>query len=209
MRAKTPILIIAALIAIAVLAWVEITYLDRQGPDQGTPVASNGLPPDHELAGAVGGPFSLTDEDGKPVTEKSWPGKFLLVFFGYTYCPDVCPTTLAELDTVLKDLGPAADKIQPLFITVDPERDGAAELKAYTSSFDPRITGLTGDRPAIDAALKAYRVVAVRRGEGADYSMDHSTLLYLMGPDGRLKDIYSHDMDPKALADALRQKVGG
>ncbi|TDP49247.1 protein SCO1/2 [Zavarzinia compransoris] len=208
MKHRKPILIALALVAIAALTWFELGRLDRRDPLRET-AGGIGLPPDHELAGVVGGPFGLIDEDGKPVTEKSWPGKYLLVFFGFTYCPDVCPTTLAQMTEVLKDLGPAADRIQPLFITVDPERDGAAELKNYTSSFDPRITGLTGDRSQIDAVLKTYRGVALRRGEGEDYTMDHSTLVYLMGPDGRLKWIFAHDLEPKAFADGLRKLIGG
>ncbi|MCF4166071.1 SCO family protein [Zavarzinia compransoris] len=207
MRYQKPILIVAGLVVIAVLTLISLNTIDRRLAGDGTTV--EGGPPDHELAGAVGGPFSLIDGDGKPVTEKSWPGKYLLVFFGFTFCPDVCPTTLADMSETLRLLGPAADRIQPLFVTVDPERDGAAEMKEYTSSFDPRITGLTGSRAQIDAVLKTYRVVAVRRGEGDDYTMDHSALLYLMGPDGHLKQVYAHDMEPKAMADSLRDLVGG
>ncbi|PWR19255.1 SCO family protein [Zavarzinia aquatilis] len=207
MRKTTPLIIAAALIGIAALTWFELGRIDQRLEAGAT--AESGLPPDHELASSVGGPFSLLDENGQPVTEKSWPGKYLLVFFGFTYCPDVCPTTLAEMTEALKAMGPVADRIQPLFITVDPERDNAQAMKDYTSSFDPRITGLTGDRAQIDAVLKTYRVVALRRGEGEDYTMDHSTLLYLMGPDGKLKQIYSHDMEPKALADGIVKLIGG
>lgn len=207
MRYQKPLLIIAGLAVIAVLTLVSLNTIDRRLAGDGPTIA--GVPPDHELAGAVGGPFSLIDGDGKPVTEKSWPGKYLLVFFGFTFCPDVCPTTLAEMSETLRLLGPEADRIQPLFVTVDPERDGPAEMKEYTSSFDPRITGLTGTRTQIDAVLKTYRVVALRRGEGDDYTMDHSALLYLMGPDGRLKQVFPHDLEPKAMADQLRDMVGG
>lgn len=208
MRYQKPILIIAGLAIIAALTWFELRAIDER-VGGATAVGANGGPPNHELAGVVGGPFTLVDGNGKPVTEKSWPGKYLMVFFGFTFCPDVCPTTLAEISETLRLLGPAADKVQPLFITVDPERDGPAEMKEYTSSFDPRIAGLTGDRPQIDAVEKAYRVVAVRRGEGDDYTMDHSALIYLMGPDGRLKQIFAHDMDPQALADGVKKLIGG
>lgn len=207
MNKQKHLLIIIALAAIAALTWYELGRIDRGNPPQQA-ASGIGLPPDHELAPVVGGPFGLIDEDAKPVTEKSWPGKYLLVFFGFTYCPDICPTTLAQMTETLKELGPVADRIQPLFITVDPERDGAAELKNYTSSFDPRIIGLTGDRAQIDAVLKTYRVVAQRRGEGDNYTMDHSTLMYFMGPDGRLKQIFAHDMEPKALADGIRKVIG-
>lgn len=207
MNKQKHLLIIIALAAIAALTWYELGRINRGSAPQQAASGAGQLP-DHELAPVVGGPFSLIDEDGKPVTEKSWPGKYLLVFFGFTYCPDICPTTLARMTETLKELGPAADRIQPLFITVDPERDGAAELKNYTSSFDPRIIGLTGDRAQIDAALKTYRVVALRRGEGDNYTMDHSTLMYFMGLDGRLKQIFAHDMEPKALADSIRKLIG-
>lgn len=204
MRWKLPTLIIIILAAIAVVAWFEWPALRGEGAS----VATGGLPPDHELADAVGGPFDLVDQDDKPVNEKSWPGKYLLVFFGFTYCPDVCPTTLAQLAGVMKDLGPTADKIQPLFVTVDPARDNPAALKSYTSTFDPRITGLTGSQAAIDAMLKTYRVYAARRGEGEDYTMDHSSLIYLMGPDGRLKQVLTPDMDPKVMVQTLAKLIG-
>lgn len=208
MKTKAIALIAAALAGIAALTWFELSNIDAKLAGGGA-ASESGLPPDHELASAVGGPFALIDEDGKPVTEKSWPGQYLLVFFGFTYCPDICPTTLYQMTEMLKAMGPAAQRIQPLFVTVDPERDNAEAMKNYTSSFDPRITGLTGDRAQIDAVLKAYRVVAIRRGEGEDYTMDHSTLLYLMGPDGHLKQVYSHDMEPKVMADAIVKLIGG
>lgn len=204
MRWKLPTLILIVLAAIAVVAWFAIPGLG--GRDMAT--GPGGLPPDHELADAVGGQFNLVDQDDKPVNEKSWPGKYLLVFFGFTYCPDVCPTTLAELASVMKDLGPAADRIQPLFVTVDPERDNPAAMKSYTSTFDPRFVGLTGSRQAIDAMLKTYRVYATRRGEGEDYTMDHSALIYLMGPDGRLKAVLTPDMDQATMVQSLSKLVG-
>ncbi len=157
----------------------------------------------------TGQEFALNSTRGGEFTQNDLRGTPSLVFFGFTFCPDICPTTLVEMTEALKAMGPAADRIQPLFVTVDPERDNAQALKDYTSSFDPRITGLTGSRAQIDAVLKTYRVVAIRRGEGEDYTMDHSTLLYLMGPDGKLKQIFSHDMDPKALADGITKLIGG
>jgi protein SCO1/2 len=136
----------------------------------------------------VGGPFSLIDGDGHPVTDQTWRGKYMLVYFGYTFCPDVCPTTLSAVADALDKMGPKADRLQTLFITVDPKRDTASVVKQYAAAFSPRITGLTGSPDQIAAAAKAYRVYYAehRTGPGPDdYSMDHSSVLYLMGPDGR------------------------
>jgi protein SCO1/2 len=154
----------------------------------------------------VGGPFSLIDGDGKPVTDQTWRGKYMLVYFGYTYCPDVCPTTLTNVATALDKLGPKADEIQPLFITVDPKRDTPAVVKQYAAAFSPRLIGLTGTPAQIDVAAKAYRVYYAehRTGPGPDdYSMDHSSVLYLMGPDGRFIAPVRADQDGPEMAAAL------
>jgi protein SCO1/2 len=135
----------------------------------------------------VGGPFSLEDSSGHTVTDQNFRGKYMLVYFGYTYCPDVCPTTLNAVADALDRLGKKADGLQPLFITVDPRRDTPIVMKQYTASFSPRLLGLTGTDAQIAAVAKAYRVYYAehRTGPGPnDYSMDHSSILYLMGPDG-------------------------
>jgi protein SCO1/2 len=154
----------------------------------------------------VGGPFSLIDGDGKPVTDQTWRGKYLLVYFGYTYCPDVCPTTLTNVAAALDKLGPKADQIQPLFITVDPKRDTPSVVKQYAAAFSPRLIGLTGTAQQIDTAAKEYRVYYAehRTGPGPDdYSMDHSSVLYLMGPDGRFIAPVRADQDGPEIAAAL------
>jgi protein SCO1 len=135
---------------------------------------------------AVGGPFQLVDQDGKTVSDADMKGRPFLVFFGYTHCPDVCPTTLFEMSQMLHALGPDAGRIGALFITVDPERDTPAVLKDYLASFDPHLRALTGEPAAVDAALKAYRVYAkkVPLKEG-DYTMDHTAVVYLMDKNGR------------------------
>ena len=136
----------------------------------------------------VGGPFALVDGNGHTVTDGDFRGKYLLVYFGYTYCPDVCPTTLNAVADALDRLGRKADRLQPLFITVDPRRDTPAVIKQYTASFTPRLLGLTGTATQIAAVAKEYRVYYAehRTGPGPeDYSVDHSSILYLMGPDGR------------------------
>jgi protein SCO1/2 len=135
---------------------------------------------------AVGGPFHLVDQDGKPVSDAEMKGRPFLVFFGFTHCSDVCPTTLFDMSQMLHALGPDAGRIGVLFITVDPERDTSAVLKDYLSSFDPHLRGLTGDPAAVDAALKAYRVYAKKVPlKDGDYTIDHTAVVYLMDKNGR------------------------
>jgi len=135
---------------------------------------------------AVGGPFQLVDQDGKTVSDADMKGRPFLVYFGYTHCPDVCPTTLFEMSQMLHALGPDAGRIGALFITVDPERDTPAVLKDYLASFDPHLRGLTGGPAAVDAALKAYRVYAKKVPlKDGDYTMDHTAVVYLMDKNGR------------------------
>jgi protein SCO1/2 len=163
-------------------------------------------PADHRATANIGGPFQLTDQSGKRVTEASYKGGPMIVFFGFTHCPDVCPTTLFEMSEVLKRI-PKDKKVAALFVTVDPERDTPALLKEYLSSFDPRISGLTGSREEIDAALKAYRVFAKKvPQENGEYSMDHSAIIYLMDKQGRFVNALNMQQPPEAVArEILRQ----
>jgi protein SCO1 len=136
-------------------------------------------------ASVIGGPFHLVDQNGKPFSDQDMKGKPYLVFFGYTHCPDICPTTLFEMSQLFRKLGPDANRVGALFITVDPERDTQSVLKDYLSSFDPHLRGLTGDQKAIDQVMRDYRVYAKKVPvEGGDYSMDHSAIIYLMDKDG-------------------------
>ena len=166
-----------------------------------------GMPSMPQVA-AIGGPFSLTDQNGRTVTEKDLKGKPFLVFFGYTNCPDFCPTTMFEISEVLKKLGPAADRTRALFITVDPERDTQAALKDYLSSFDPHITALTGEPEAIAAVAKAYRAyyrkVPLKDG---GYTMDHLVLVYLMDKDGRFVSRFKLDRPVEDSAAELRKYI--
>jgi len=137
---------------------------------------------------AVGGPFTLENGNGQAITDRSFRGKYMLVYFGYTYCPDVCPTTLNEMAGALDRLGPKAKRIQPLFITIDPERDTPAIVRQYAAAFTPQLMGLTGTQAEIVKVEQEYHVYAAKHVTGPgpnDYSMDHSSFLYLMGPDGR------------------------
>lgn len=156
---------------------------------------------------AIGGPFTLTNQDGKTITDQDFKGRPLLVFFGYTHCPDVCPTTLFELSQVFHAMGKDADGARALFITVDPERDTAAVMKDYLSSFDPHLRGATGTRAQIEKVEKEYRVIArkVPIGDKGDYSMDHSAVVYLMDKQGRFVAPFNLKRKPAEAAAALRK----
>src|ERR1700692_925382 len=150
---------------------------------------------------AVGGPFHLEDQNGKPVSDQDLKGRPFLVFFGFTHCPDICPTTLFEISQLLRTLGPDADRTGALFITVDPERDTPAVIKDSLSSFDPHLRGLTGDPAAVGAAIKAYRVYAKKVPlDKGDYTMDHTAVVYLMDKDGRFVAPFSNNRTPAPQA---------
>ncbi len=144
----------------------------------------------------VGGPFSLTNQDGEAVTEKNYDGQYKFIYFGFTYCPAICPTELQKMSrvmTALEKKNPQlADKVQPLFITIDPERDTVPVMSEYISLFHPRFEALTGTLPQVDFVKKSYRIFGnkVQEENMNDYTMDHSTFLYLMGPDNTMATIY-------------------
>ncbi len=163
------------------------------------------LPIGSAIAG-IGGPFHLEDQNGKPVGDEDMKGRPFLVFFGFTHCPDICPTTLLDISEVMRRLGEDADRTGALFITVDPERDTPAKLKDYLSDFDPHLRGLTGDPAAINAAIKAYRVYAKKIPlEGDDYTMDHTAVVYLMDKDGHFVAPFNLKRTPEAAAAELRR----
>jgi protein SCO1/2 len=156
----------------------------------------------------IGGPFTLIAPDGTTVTDQTFRGKWLLVYFGYTFCPNTCPMTLNEIATALEKLGADAAKLKPLFITVDPQRDTREVLEQYTQSFDPRIVGLTGNPQQIAAVAKEYGAywAAHKTGPGAeDYVMDHSSYLYVMDPEGKFVRAFDADTPGDRIADALRE----
>jgi protein SCO1 len=156
---------------------------------------------------AIGGPFELVDQDGRTITDRDFRGRPFLVFFGFTNCPDVCPTTLFEMSEVLRALGPDADKVNALFVTVDPERDGPAQIKDYLSSFDPHLRGATGDPAAIAAMTKAYRVYVKKVPQENGYTMDHTAIVYLMGQDGEYLAHFSPGTKAEAMAAGIRDKL--
>lgn len=155
---------------------------------------------------AIGGPFALVDQDGNNVTDRDFSGKASVIFFGYTSCPDACPTTLLDLSNWLRDLGSDAERLNVLFISIDPERDTPARIKEYLSSFDPRIHGLTGTPEQIAATAKAYRVSYERvELEGGDYTMDHTAAIYLMDRSGHFVAPLSLQTEDKVALERLHK----
>jgi protein SCO1/2 len=158
----------------------------------------------------LGGPFSLTDQAGRAVTEQSYAGRWMLVYFGYSFCPDACPTELGVIATAMDDLGPAADRVVPVFISIDPQRDTPAQLADYVSRFHPRMQGLTGTPEQVAEIARSYRVYYARapRSPNTDYIMDHSSLIYLVGPDGRVRSLFRPDLKPEEIAAAVSAQLG-
>lgn len=156
-----------------------------------------------------GGPFVLAASDRRVVTDRTFRGRYMLVYFGYTHCPDICPTTLMTLSQVLEKLGPLADWIRPIFISIDPERDTAALVGEYLKSFDPRIVGLTGSPAEIAAVAKQYRVFYKKSPfeNSDDYSMNHSSYVYVMGPDGRYLTLFPSDQSSDEMTARLREML--
>ncbi|MET3889780.1 protein SCO1/2 [Bosea sp. OAE506] len=175
--------------ALVLAAAAIITFAPGRQGQSGTGTAS------------VGGPFALTTQEGRTLTDKDLRGSPFLVFFGFTHCPDICPTKLFEISEVLRAAGPKGEKLRALFVTVDPERDTPEIMKSYLGSFDPRIIGLSGDRPAIDAMVKAYRAYARKVPlQGDDYTMDHTALVYLMAKDGGFIGAFNIEQTPAQAA---------
>jgi protein SCO1 len=157
----------------------------------------------------IGGPFTLVGRDGKPVTDRAFRGKYMLVFFGFTHCPDICPAELQVMSAALDELGPKANDIIPIFITLDPERDTPPVVAGYVMNFSPRFVGLTGSPEQIADAAKAYRVTYAKfQEEGAkpdDYSVDHSALVFLMGKDGEYLTHFAYGTPAAKMAETLRR----
>ncbi len=158
---------------------------------------------------ALGGPFTLVDQTGKTVTERDFAGKPLLVYFGFTYCPDVCPTELGTIAAALDAMGPAGERVTPVFISIDPERDTPEAMADYVSRFHPRMVGLTGSAEQVAQAARAYRVyyAKVRPRDSSDYLMDHSSFIYFVGPDGRVRSLFRPESTPEAIASAVTAQL--
>lgn len=200
---KARLIRIAAASAVALLVAAGIAWWQVQ--NAATTVQS---------AVPIGGPFALTDHTGRAVTEADFRGKYMLIYFGYTYCPDVCPTELGVMTQALDRLGdPKAAAVQPVFISVDPERDTVAHMKDYVALFHPRLVGLTGKPEQVREAARAYRVYYAKApqkdGGPDDYLMDHSSFIYLMGPDGKFVGVYPAGTTPEVLAQDLAKRLPG
>ncbi|HXO73137.1 MAG TPA: SCO family protein [Bradyrhizobium sp.] len=192
-RTTRPLVVIAAFASSLVVGLVVVLWL--LGGLRGVTAPS-----------AIGGPFQLTDQAGQAVTEKNLQGKPTLIFFGFTHCPDVCPTSLFEISEVLRAMGKDADRVNAYFISVDPERDTASAMKDYLSSFDPHLKGLTGDADAVAKVISGFRVYAKKVPlKDGDYTMDHTALIYLMDRDGKFVAPFNLKRTPEEAAKDLKR----
>ena len=192
-------------VCIAIAAAVAVTTVVMVNQRDGT------IPPMETSTGqpAVGGPFQLVNQDGQAVDQTLLDGKWSLVFFGFTYCPDYCPTTLTALEATKQQMGDRAKDIQIVFVTVDPERDTPQALKDYLSSdgFPRGVIGLTGTPAQIKTAAGAYRAYYQKVGDGDAYTMNHSLTVYLMGPDGKFRSAIAHDLGPERAAQVIERAM--
>ena len=196
-RASRLLVIFAAFFAGLALCFGVIAFIGGRGGVTG------GI-----QAAAIGGPFRLIDQAGQPFSDQDLKGKSFLVFFGFTHCPEVCPTTLFEISEIMRMLGSEADRTAALFITVDPERDTPAAMKEYMSSFDPHVRALTGDAAALAAVAKAYRVYYKKMPlEGGDYTMDHTAIVYLMDKEGQFVSPFNMKRTADVAAAELRKHL--
>jgi protein SCO1 len=187
--------LLGGLVVLAGAAFLSLAHRDTPRGAAGTLLAS-----------AIGGPFRLVDQNGKTVTDADLKGKWSLIYFGYTHCPDACPTALNDMSIALDELGPKRGAVRPVFITVDPERDTPEVLKSYVTAFDAPIMALTGDPEEIARAAKGYRVYYAKHPEaGGDYSMDHSSVIYVMDPEGRFTASFTHQSTPEEIAERLKK----
>ena len=174
------------------------------GQDIGVPSAGGGMQLPAGIA--LGGEFELVNQSGQAVTDRDFAGRWMLVYFGFTYCPDVCPTELGTIAAAVDLLGPAGERVVPVLITIDPQRDTPSQLADYVSRFHPRMQGLTGTPEQLAAVARRYRVyyARVQRPDMTDYLMDHSSFVYLVGPDARVRALFRADTTPEALAAAVQ-----
>lgn len=182
----------------AALLGLSMLYATVEATDRESPVP---------LSSVIKARFTLVDHHGNTVTEQTYRGKWLLVFFGYTSCPDVCPTTLYDMARTLKALGADADRLQPLFVSVDPERDTVDVLAQYIPAFGPSITGLTGQPENVEQATRAFRVHYEKIASPGGYTMDHQSSLYLIRPDGDFETAFPHGMKVERMVKAIRRHI--
>lgn len=204
---RRPVLIFAGACALIAVALIAVTLVLVNRPPAGAAPARGEVVTTGQAD--VGGPFQLVDQNGRAVDESLLQGKWSLVFFGFTYCPDYCPTTLAALDATQQRLGDRARDLQIVFISVDPERDTPQALKDYLSSdgFPEGVIGLTGTPAQVKAAADAYRAYYQKVGEGEGYTMNHSLTVYLMGPDGRFRTAVAEELGPEKSAAVIERAM--
>jgi len=194
---------VAAIAAVLVAEWAVLQSIDR-------PTQVRSVPPSAARAAVAGGAFSLIDHRGRRVTEGDFRGRMLLILFGYSACPDICPITLQRVAAALDLLQADADNVQPVFITLDPERDSPTVLESYVAAFHPRLVGLTGSLGEIRRVAAAYRVHFAKTAVDADgYFLDHSAVLYLVDGHGRIATYLRHDATPEDIAEAVRRHAPG
>ena len=192
---------VAAFLLIGLVGMLAVSHFLRPPPQQ----ANIG----QATLGSLGGPFTLTDHNGRTVTDADFHGRYMLIYFGYIYCPDVCPLSLQRNFEALQMLGEKAERVQPVLVTIDPERDTVDLMRDYVAAFDPRLIGLTGTPEQVKAAAAAYRVyyakVESESGAAEGYLVDHSAFTYLMAPDGTFVQFFRHDLTPDAMAERLKK----
>jgi protein SCO1/2 len=200
MRQHLRLILIAIIVLVTASVAGLIWYLGDTAPRMGQTL--------HTGQAAIGGPFSLTDQFGHTRSDKDFAGRYMLIYFGYTNCPDVCPTTLSVMAQAMTRLGSDAGKVVPIFITVDPARDSPKALKPYMAAFGPEFVGLTGPMTSIKVVTREYRVYfKAHKAVNGVYAVDHSNTIYLMGPDGRFIANYVETMGPGKLAAALKSQI--
>ena len=187
------LIIMAAVVLVPLVAAVVLLQMSTYGPD------SSGT---HRVTQVVGGSFSLVSTEGRAVTPATWPGKLLVIVFGYSFCPDICPTSLGTIARALDRLGPDGDRVQPLFITVDPERDSAETLRNYVALFHPRLIGLTGTPAQIADAARAYKVYyqKIEGGAPGSYTIDHTAFFFATDDKGAVVKVFNRDIASDKLA---------
>ncbi|MDX1484810.1 MAG: SCO family protein [Alphaproteobacteria bacterium] len=196
------------LVACVAVSWGLVALVKEQRPTQ--PARGGAVMVTAEAD--IGGPFSLVDHTGRRVTDADFRGRYMLIYFGYTFCPDVCPSELQTVGRAMDILGAKGKRIVPVFITVDPARDTVPVVKDYVAAFHPRMVGLTGSDEDVAAASKAYKIYA-RKAPGTkeddpDYLVDHTSFIYLVGPDGKVAALFRAGTAPEAMATELARIAG-
>lgn len=204
------IIFIISILGVMILGgWVGKIYFRTQWHDNHLNTVAQNQDKDKGFP-AIGGPFQLIDQNGQARTNADFKGKIMLVYFGYTFCPDICPAALINITDAFTELGEKAQQIQPIFITIDPERDTVSHLKIYMENYHPSFLALTGDAHHIDAAKKAYRVYGAKAepdDTSTEYIMDHTSIIYVMDRQGRFITHLNHLTPPKEIVRILKQII--